>query len=158
MYAEIQAAIASTRFLGDIITASKDLRNFNELAAAVSEVNTKLMQATAVALASQEKQAALAERVRELENQITEVENWKTQLQRYTLFEFPTKALAYALKPGMEHGEPMHYLCTSCVDKKQKSTLQPNARSLHCPVCKTNIDVQSAPHFSNRGRGSAMSA
>ena len=44
MYAEIQAVIASTRLLADIITASKDLRNFNELAGAVSEVNAKLWE------------------------------------------------------------------------------------------------------------------
>jgi len=96
-------------------------------------------------LASQEKQAALAERVRELEKQIAEIEDWKSQIQRYALMQFQTGALAYALQPGMENGEPLHYLCTACVDKKKKTTLQPIGRHLYCPECKIKIAIQPAP-------------
>jgi DNA-directed RNA polymerase subunit RPC12/RpoP len=96
---------------------------------------------------------ALAERVRELENQIAEIEDWKNQIQRYALFQFPTGALAYALKSGCENGEPMHYLCTSCMDKKQRSTLQPNGRYLRCPVCKVDIATQPRPPSQGNNRG-----
>jgi hypothetical protein len=158
MYAEIVAAVQSTKTLAEMLKTAHSLSNYSELLTAVTAVQMKLADAIASELASQEKQAALAERVRELEKQIDEVENWKTQMQRYALFEFPTKALAYALKPEMQDGQPIHYLCTACVDKKQKSTLQPGGRFLHCPVCKTNIAMQSAPPLSRGGRGSAMSA
>ena len=151
MYAEIVAAVQSTKALAELLKAAHGLSNYSELLTAVTAVQIKLTDAIASELASQEKQAALADRVRELEKQIAEVEDWKTQMQRYALFEFPTKALAYALKPGMEQGQPLHYLCTSCVDKKQISTLQPQGRHLYCPVCKTKISMQSAPPL-NIGR------
>ena len=158
MYSEIVAAIQSTKTAIDLVKAANGLSNYSELLTAVTAVQIKLTDAIASELASQEKQAALAERVRELEKQIADIEDWKSQIQRYALFQFPTGALAYALKPGLENGEPLHYLCASCVDNKQKSTLQPHGRLLRCTVCKIDIATQSAPPLKvNRNRGSWMS-
>lgn len=146
MYAEISAAIASAKTALDIAKTAHNLSDFNNLVSAISEVNTKLMDATAVALASQEKQSALSNRISELENQLRQVENWESQIKRYKLHEFPeTRALAYALKPGMEDNEPIHYLCTTCVSKREKTILQPNGRLLLCPICKMNIQIQPPP-------------
>lgn len=159
MYSEIVAAIQSTKTAIELVKAANGLSNYSELLTAVTAVQIKLTDAIASELASQEKQAALAERVRELENQIAETEDWKSEIQRYALFQFPTGALAYALTPVQGNGEPMHYLCTACVDKKKKSTLQPHGRFLHCPECKTDIATQSAPPIKvNRGGRSWMSA
>lgn len=153
MYSEIVAAIQSTKTAIDLVKAAQGLSNYSELLTAVTAVQIKLTDAIASELASQEKQAALAERVRELEKQFAEIEDWKSQIRRYALFQFPTGALAYALQLGIEAGEPMHYLCTSCVDKKQRSTLQPTGRHLYCPVCKTTIATQKAPPANRGGRG-----
>ena len=159
MYAEISAAIASAKTALDIAKTANGLANYNELVSAVSEVNAKLMQATTVALASLEKQSALTTEIADLKEKLREVENWEGQIQRYRLHEFPTKALAYALQPGMEQGQPLHYLCTACVDKKKKTTLQPDERSLHCPECKTTIYTQERPPLNHGGRGGSwMSA
>lgn len=138
MYSEITAAIQSAKAAINLVKAAHGLSNYSELLTAVTDVQIKLTDAIASELASQEKQAALAERVRELEKQLADIEDWKSQLQRYALFEFPTKALAYALRPSMENGEPMHYLCTACVDKGKKTTLQPDGRFLLCPECKSH--------------------
>ncbi len=143
MYAEISSAVASAKIALEIAKTAHGLTNFNELVAAVSEVNAKLMQATAVALASQEKQSALSTEIAELKDKLREIENWEGQMKRYKLHEFPTRALAYALQPDMEQGEPLHYLCASCVDKKQKSTLQPvkDGHYLRCNPCGTEIKI-----------------
>jgi hypothetical protein len=122
MYTEIVAAIQSTKTAIDLVKAAHGLSNYSELLTAVTAVQIKLTDAIASELASQEKQAALTQRVRELEQQINEINNWDTQISRYALFEFPTKALAYALQKSQENGEPMHYLCAACVSKRQKST------------------------------------
>ena len=146
MYAEISAAITSAKTALNIAKSAHELSNFNELVAAISEVNTKLMDATAVALASQEKQSELINRIAELEDKLKEVENWESQIKRYKLYEFPTtKALAYALQPDMANDEPIHYLCTTCVNKRQKSILQPRGRLLYCPVCDKAIETQPLP-------------
>lgn len=92
---------------------------------AVSEVHQKLMDAQTAVLASQDKQIALGERVRELEAQLRDVEDWNTQMQSYELFELPTKALVYKLKLELANTVQMHYLCAACANKKQKTMLQP---------------------------------
>lgn len=154
MYSEIVAAIQTTKTLADLIKTAHALSNYSELLTAVTAVQQKLTDAIASELASQEKQAALAERVRELEKKLAEVENWESQIQRYTLHQFPTGTFAYALKPGMEQGEPSHYLCATCVEKRQKSILQPSCHQLCCPVCKTNIGIRApnpAPRVHSTG-------
>ncbi|MGH9547751.1 MAG: hypothetical protein ACRD3W_00185 [Terriglobales bacterium] len=133
MYAEITAAFQSGKTAVDLIKATKELSNSNELLTAVNDVQIKLSGAIASALSSQEKQALLAERVRELETQLKDSEDWKNQMQRYKLFEFPTRALAYQLKRELANGEPVHYPCTACADKKKKTILQPISSYLHCP-------------------------
>ena len=159
MFAEISAAVTSAKTALDIAKAAHGLSNYNELVAAVSEVNAKLMDATVVALASLEKQSLLASEVSDLKESMRKIENWESQMKRYSLHAFPTGALAHALQPGMENGEPMHYLCTACVDKKKKTTLQPNGRALHCPECNTNIYTQESPPLNRGGRGGSwMSA
>lgn len=144
MYNEISAALSSAKIAFEIAKAANGLSNYNELVTAVSEVNAKLMQASVVALASLEKQSSLTSEITELKEKLGKIEHWESQMKRYRLHEFPTKALAYALQPGMEHGEPIHYLCTSCADKRQKSMLQPHGVYLKCQVCK--IDIQTNPH------------
>ena len=146
MYAEISAAITSAKAALNIAMSAHDLSNFNELVSAISEVNTKLMDATAVALASQEKQSALSNRIAELEDKLRQVEDWETQIKRYKLYEFPeTKTFAYQLQEGVNDDEPIHYLCATCVGKRKKSILQPNQHTLHCPVCEKSISVQIPP-------------
>jgi hypothetical protein len=142
MYAEISAAITSAKTALDIAKAANGLANHNELVSAVSEVNTKLMQATTVALASLEKQSALTSEIAKLKEKLREVEDWEGQMKRYKLHAFPTGALAHALQPGMEQGQPIHYLCTTCVSKRQPTILQPHGYYLHCPVCNSNIEIQ----------------
>lgn len=152
MFAEISAAVTSAKTALDIAKAAQGLSNYNELVSAVSEVNAKLMDATVVTLASLEKQSALTKEMVELKEKLREVEGWESQMKRYKLHEFATGALAYALSPGKENGEPMHYLCITCVDKKKKTTLQPKNRGLHCPECRINIITKESPPISiNRG-------
>ena len=148
MFAEISSVVESVKIISNILEASKDLRDFNELASAVSKVNAQLLNATAVALASQEKQALLSSRVAELENQLREIENWESEKKRYKLHTFATGTFAYALQEGMEQGEPMHYLCANCMNKKQKCTLQAGNNSfLECHNCKNLIQISSQSSF-----------
>ena len=80
---EIVAAVHSARLLMDMVKANETLANVHELVAAVSEVNAKLMSAQTVALLSQETQAALTERIRELEKEVAELKEWKREAERY---------------------------------------------------------------------------
>ena len=152
MFAEIKGAIDSVKIISTMLEASKDLRNFNQLAAELSKVNTQLMNATAVAFAAQEKQSSLTNRIRELEDQLREVEDWESQLDRYRLHEFASGAFVYKLQETMEPNEPIHCICASCVNKKQKSILQPDGSALKCHACGHTIfpNRQSRVAFENK--------
>jgi Zn finger protein HypA/HybF involved in hydrogenase expression len=147
MYTEISAAIASTKTALEIIKSANGLANYGELVAAVSEVSTKLMDATAVALASQEKQGVLIARVAELERELANLNEVKKKQSRYKLHEFSTGTFAYALKEDCADGEPHHYLCAACMDKECSTKMQPvgNKRQLWCPECKTALQIEPVP-------------
>jgi len=163
MYAEINSAVQAAKVLYDVVKANKDLTNFNELSAAVSEVYTKVMNATAVALASQEKQTLLTDRIRELEKKIMEFENWKSEIQKYKLYTFPIGTHAFILKPEMQEIEPLHYLCEACANNHQISRMQPTgfhyeeAFFLRCHKCKLLIPIKSMSPVLEAGLKSSMS-
>lgn len=148
MYTEIAAAIQSAKTLAELLKAAKSLSNYNELVAAVSEVNSRLMEATAVALASQEKHSQLNARIAELESELAKTTAWESKIKRYQLVEFPkTGVLVYELRSDFEDSEPKHYLCPNCADKKQISMLQPlgKRRFLNCNTCKASYQIEHLP-------------
>jgi len=124
MIQELLLASQSVQALGTLLKTAKELANYNEIVAAVSEVNSKLMQANGVALASQEKQSELSKRIIELENEIRELCLWDNELKRYQLKKYSPGIFVYELTPGLENGEPPHMLCANCFSKRQKSLLQ----------------------------------
>lgn len=105
------------------------------------------MRANEIALASQDKQAFLADRVRELEKKIMELENRESEANKYELHEFPTETRAFKLKPGMQGGEQTYYLCEACMSKSQISRMQPNgfyngkAFFLRCHNCNLLLPI-----------------
>ena len=162
MYAEINAAVQSAKALFEIVKANKGLAEYNEIVAAVSEVNTKLMSATGVALASQEKQMSLSNRVSELEKEIAELKNWNSEAERYQLSETGTKVYAFILKAGMEKTEPPHKLCTACFGKKQKGYLQFFKQDgygdhFKCDLCHNEVTCLSKGYLEDNCRSDALS-
>lgn len=144
MSGEIGAAIQGMKVIYEIAKANKGLLNYNELVSAVAEVNGKLVEANAVALASQKEQMALSNQVSELEKIIMEMENWKSEAERYQLAELSPDVFVFTLKPGMENGEPPHNLCTACMSKRQKGYLNKTNKNVAgtfytCSLCNKEI-------------------
>ncbi len=73
MYTEIVAAVQITKTAIELVKAANGLSNYNGLLTAITSVQIKLTDDIASALASQEKQASLAERVLELEQQLSDI-------------------------------------------------------------------------------------
>ena len=140
MYAEIKSAIDSVKVISDVLKASKDLRNYNELASAISEVNAKLMDATTAALAGNEKISSLQERIRLLEQEIMEFKNWEAKVKDYTLKEVGTGIFAYIYTPAVESSKPKHWACVKCFEDCKISILQVSNRSSYlCFNCGSTI-------------------
>ena len=148
MIQELLLASQSVQALGTLLKAANGLANYNEIVSAVSEVNSKLMQANAVALASQEKQATLANQVATLQAELSELKRWDNEIDRYILHQLAPEVFVYALKPGRENAEPPHFLCTNCVSKHQKSILQltnsgPYGRDYICHNCSSQLSFST---------------
>jgi hypothetical protein len=145
MIAELLGAAQSVQALSTLLGAANGLANYNEIVAAVSEVNTKLMQANAVALSSQEKQSTLTAKVHELEQEVMSLKNWDSEKQKYEL-----KEIARGVFARTEHGyvgalQSAHKFCATCFEKNIKSPLQQEnvtelrQLSLTCHTCKAKI-------------------
>jgi hypothetical protein len=151
MLHELLGAAQSVQALTTLLKSANGLANYNEIVAAVSQVNAKLMQANTVALAAQEKQAVLSAKMAELEKELVRFKNWESEAERYRLHALAPGIFAYALKPGMENGEPPHYLCANCMSKHQKALLQVSAesefgRNYICHNCSSTLSID----FGNR--------
>jgi len=103
------------------------------------------MEATGVALTSQEKQSQLVSRISELEKKLEEVEDWKRRISRYQLHEFPAGRLPLRSKKGWTRRAVSLY-CVHCADKGHISRLQPstNRTFLQCHPCKISIQVKES--------------
>jgi hypothetical protein len=98
---------------------AKGLQNIHDTAArdrAVIDLQREI-------LAAQADQSTLIETVGKLEKEVAALKAWDADKQRYKLTELKTGVLAYALRDGMENGEPPHHLCTSCYQSGLKSIL-----------------------------------
>ena len=148
MYMEIKAAIDSVKVMSDILRASKELRNFNELASAVSEVYQKLLHALTAAVAGTEHETALAERVYLLEEENRQLKHHETEAKNYILQQVGLGTFAYVYQPTIQTDKPRHWACATCFENRQIFTLQRGKGSFYtCPHCGASIDAFKDGHF-----------
>jgi hypothetical protein len=143
----ISGAVSALKAAGDaakIMIASHDISVMREKAI---ELQTQILAAQQSALAAQSDQFTLLDRVRELEKQITELEAWDAEKQRYELKEIWSGATAYSLKEDTGGTEPPHWICAACYQSGKRQILQPTKildrlRNWTCPACKSSIPVR----------------
>lgn len=129
-------AMAGLSVFKSLLNGAKGLKDLNDAAvrnAAVIELQENILTAQAA-------QAALIERIRELEEEVARLETWKAEKQRYQLTELPPGIYVYRVKEEARGTEPPHSLCATCYANDKKSILQSdepiNGRTkMHCPSC-----------------------
>lgn len=143
-------AMTALKAAGDItklIIASHDARLVREKAI---ELQGQIFTAQQNALTAQSSQFALLERVRELEKQITNLEAWETEKQRYEMKRLASGAIVYSLKSDVPTSELPHDICAACYQRGKKFILQKKPQNsprlqlgmpqmIICPECKTEI-------------------
>ncbi len=145
-------------------TAQKliSLRDTAKFGDAVIELQAQIMTAQQGALVAHQREAAMAEEIRNLKTRMAELEAWDAEKQRYELTDFGSGTFAYLLKPDMSSGEPEHRLCAACYQKGQKSILQFRYQTATrqdkyaCPACKTDVllgEYGDPPVVRTRGPG-----
>ena len=146
MYAELSSAVASAKTALELAQAAKGLSNFNELVAAVSEVNTKLMEAYAVGFAAQEKLLALTEQVAELKLEITELKTMRDSSADYALTNIGAGVFAYVYLPREDLGRPKHLACIKSFNEHGLGVFQDEHRWYRCVLCKDTIAPMTNGH------------
>ncbi len=137
----VSEAITGIGIFKSILDMAKGLKDIND----ATVRNTAIIELQENILAAREQHSALAEHVRDLENEVTGYETWDAEKQRYELTDFGSGTLAYALKPSMSRDEPPHRICAACYQKGHKSILQfryqiaTKQDKYACPVCRTDV-------------------
>ena len=109
---------------------------------AVADIQNSLIDLQSKLLAAQSQYEALAEVKRQLEQKIMEYEKWDSDAARYELTEIAEGIFVYVLKKDHALGEPIHWICPNCFQKRQKSILtKPGVgyRNYKCHNCQFQV-------------------
>lgn len=139
MYAEISSAISSAKTALELVQAAKDLSNFNELVAAVSEVSAKRMDAHDVAFASQEKALKLSEQVSSLKDELVKLKDLQAQSEDYELADLGAGVFGYLYKPRVQTKKPRHLACVNSFSEHGVGILQDEHMRYRCSLCGHTI-------------------
>jgi hypothetical protein len=139
MVAEVFGGLSAIKTAFDIAKGLKDIDDAARRNAAVIELQEKILTA-------QQAQAVLVETVGSLEKEVAQLKAWEADKQRYELKALAPGLVAFALKPTMSNGEPMHYICANCCAAGKKSYLQqhisgPYYDQFKCRGCGDEIPI-----------------
>lgn len=171
----VSSAVASINAAKEIGKAALGLRDFNQMAAKISEMNASLLDAQNSLFTHNAQLLALQQDYFEATKELAEAKEALAEKGRYALFEIVPGSFAYradARPTGTHDGnpvpaEPEHYICQPCFDgpdrRKAVLRLHPTTQYVigwwHCPVCNTDIRLpgQAQPINARRGGGGSNS-
>lgn len=124
MITEISAAISGVKAAADLAKALNDTMSQAALNEVKIGLQEKILDAHGALLAAQAAEQESDRRIADLEQQINQFNAWDAGRDRYELTAVDSGAFAYTLKPGREEGEPPHWLCPTCFNRRIKSLFQ----------------------------------
>lgn len=154
MIAEIAAGLSSLNAAKQIVqglNAANTAINVNDVKI---ELQGLILEAQQALFAAQQAEASTAQKIGALEQEIVRLKDWSAEKASYQMTAICRGAFAYTRKPGMEAGEPPHWLCTTCFENGKKAVLQfqgqqrePNGgrgsySDWRCNGCKATVTVQ----------------
>lgn len=118
MVAEVYAGLSAFKAMFDMAKGLKDINDAAIRNGAVIELQEQILTA-------QQQQAALIERIGDLEKEIATYDKWDSEKEKYELKPVSISGmLAYMLKKETRGSEPPHWLCTNCYENRKRSILQ----------------------------------
>lgn len=151
----IAGAYGGIKAATDITQSMLQLKTDAAVTTKVVELNGVLLGLQGQLNAAHTEHTELAERIRDLKEQLAKYERWEQEKARYSLTETEFGTLIYALKPEATNGEPGHALCVKCFNDGTKSVLQRfNSIYLNCQRCDTKLQVAKAQPIKVKPRSS----
>ena len=160
LIAAASSAISSAREIGK---AAIGLRDFNQLAVVMTQLNDQILKAQDSLFSHQTQLLALHEELIQTKEKLRCAEKMMEDRGSYELFPITNGVFVYRNNPGNGSGQSdptkvLHYLCQPCFDGGKKGVLvrleTPNGVSHTCPLCKTTyVENRSNPQRAQRTAG-----
>lgn len=154
----ISATITALSTARDIAKTAVGIRDFNAMAATVSQLNDQILKAQDSLFSHQSQLIALQEELREAKERLRLAEKVVEDRGRYQLVELSLGVFVYLSKSGEREdlaGTP-HYLCQPCFDVGRKAVLlrDENASAIShvCPLCRVVYLEKKKPQHSLRAK------
>jgi rubrerythrin len=106
-------------------------------AAADADIKLALSELTSQVADTKLANAELKTMLQNLQEELAAHQAFKSDLERYSLWETPVGSIVYRLRDSAKGEDPMHYLCPNCIEDKRKSILQGHEHNRRCPSCST---------------------
>lgn len=145
MFPEIASALSAIENAKKLAKHIFDLSRAAERQEILVDFNKQILEAQRALFQVQAEHEELHKVKGELERKLVDKKNWKRQAARYELKELVPGIFVYAIKAGMEAGEPQHYICPHCFQKQQRQILSlpgPGWTKYVCHECKFEAAFQ----------------
>ncbi|WP_382157547.1 hypothetical protein [Hydrogenophaga sp. ANAO-22] len=144
MYAEIQGGMTALKTALDLVKAGKGVIDQATMAAALYEIQKRLMETQGAALQAMEENTKLTRRVQELEAGMAVKEDWKAEVAKYERTKVAEGIVAFTEVGRSDRLNDAVKLCAHCFGEGFKSILQVQhedmrQRSLNCPRCRSSL-------------------
>lgn len=144
-FSSIATAIASLKSAQELAAATLGVRDFNQSAAAIAQINEQLLAAQQGLLAHNTMLLQLQSEHFEATKQLRDLKEAAAQKAAYELFDLGAGVFVYrsngtpaqAGAGGPIPAQPEHFLCQPCYDVGTKVVLQPHGETLlRCSTCR----------------------
>lgn len=140
----VAGAFSTLKGASDIAQGFLAMKTDAAVSAKAVELNRVIADVQQQLFSIQAAYATTIRREEDLKAEIVRLKDWSHEKQRYELHEVTTGSLAYRVKPAMNGGEPVHYLCANCYQDNVKSILQHYGsegfhKRLYCPKCNSSF-------------------
>jgi predicted RNA-binding Zn-ribbon protein involved in translation (DUF1610 family) len=135
----ITAAYNGLKVGKEILTSLLEAKIESEAKAKVNEALSRLGTVQDTLFELREESFRLQSENEALRKQLTQYENWEKQFTQYALQKTPGGGIVYAFK-----GQPEHFACPSCINKREIQILQDNrtmSGKFRCPGCENEFPV-----------------
>lgn len=152
----LAGAYQAAKAAKDILTTLYDAKVNAEAKPKILEAQGKLGEVQDALFVLRERLSELQEERDDLKAKLANAEAWQTQADQYELTTTPGTAVVYKYK-----GQPDHFACPSCFNKREVHILQDNkvaAGTYRCTGCGANYPVKPPTHYSPAVAGVVMSA
>ena len=152
MLPEFLSATSAIKSSLEIIKAIQKIKDTSQIQQKTIELNSIILDLQNSLFSLRDAYADITNRHAELEKEMRNIREQKTQFKRYVLHQLPMGGFVYRYQPTRNDHTPAHDICTNCMSNGKKSILQKETRCfaafgdetisseyLVCPMCKHEI-------------------